>query len=290
MVFLISRGVPSCIFAVLFPGVLLLSLWDLKLWGKNSGFFKLALFCAIRTGAAICGIIVAADNFGNVNVVVAEVVLTQIGSFMIYYTLVGFFQASAKYFNFWQGDTAKLVYTFQRLTLYVLIALAIASGVEGASFSDPSSVAVAVQLAKAYSIIYIVLLSINVIQWGALWFKGNIDRDLFAICCTVALVFVYIKAIYLVVSAWIIDISVRNPFVNAGYYAGLGFTPDFLGALLMAVGGIIAPVERREAARAYANEQEMQQNGGRYNWTAEPPTEQPKPNAGGSFSYIRNEL
>jgi hypothetical protein len=45
-------------------------------------------------GAAICGIIVATDNFGDINVIVAEIVLTQVGSFMIYYALVGFYQAS----------------------------------------------------------------------------------------------------------------------------------------------------------------------------------------------------
>jgi hypothetical protein len=45
-------------------------------------------------GAAICGIIVAADNFSNINVIIAEIVLTQVGSFMIYYSLVGFYQVS----------------------------------------------------------------------------------------------------------------------------------------------------------------------------------------------------
>lgn len=45
-------------------------------------------------GAAICGIIVAADNFSNVNVIIAEIVLTQVGSFMIYYSLVGFYHVS----------------------------------------------------------------------------------------------------------------------------------------------------------------------------------------------------
>src|SRR4051812_44774696 len=115
-------------------------------------------------GAAICGIIIAADNYSNVNVIIAEIVMTQVGSFMIYYSLVGFYQVSyvyswnptdfsAKYYGFWQGDTAKLVYTLQRLTLYVLIALAIASGVEGSNYDNTSSVALAVKLAKAYSII-----------------------------------------------------------------------------------------------------------------------------------------
>jgi hypothetical protein len=106
MTFLISRGVPSIIFAVLFTGVLLLSLWDLKNWGRKSAYLKLSLFCAsntlkfqkkliiVRVGAAICGVIVSADNFGNVNVIVAEIILTQIGSFIIYYALVGFYQAS----------------------------------------------------------------------------------------------------------------------------------------------------------------------------------------------------
>jgi hypothetical protein len=64
---------------------------------------------------------------------------------------------------------------------------------------------------------------------------------------------------------------------------------DFLGSLLMAIGGIIAPVERRTAARAYI-EREMQNNGrqgnngqgkfdsnGRHDWTA-PPAELPKHN------------
>jgi hypothetical protein len=119
---------------------------------------------SVRVGAAICGIIVAADNFGNVNVIVAEIVLTQVGSFMIYYTLVGFYQASydhakpnlissAKYYNFWQGDTAKLVSTLQRISLYALIALAIASGVEGSNYDNPSSVAIGQKLAQAYGIL-----------------------------------------------------------------------------------------------------------------------------------------
>jgi hypothetical protein len=61
----------------------------------------------------------------------------------------------AKYYGFWQGHMAQLVYHFQRFTLLVLIALAIASGVEGSDYTSPSSVAVAVQLAKAYGVICI---------------------------------------------------------------------------------------------------------------------------------------
>jgi hypothetical protein len=48
-------------------------------------------------GAAICGIIIAADNYSNVNVIIAEIVMTQVGSFMIYYSLVGFYQVSYVY-------------------------------------------------------------------------------------------------------------------------------------------------------------------------------------------------
>jgi hypothetical protein len=185
-------------------------------------------------GAAICGIIVAADNFSNINVIIAEIVLTQVGSFMIYYSLVGFYQVSyfpntnkaddrAKYYGFWQGDTARLVYTFQRLTLYVLIALAIASGVEGSNYTNQSSLDLAAKLAKAYGVICspplsdltldIFLLTINVIQWGALWFGARMGGDVFSICCSIALFFVYIKAIYLIVSAWVTGISLRNPFI-----------------------------------------------------------------------------
>jgi hypothetical protein len=48
----------------------------------------------VRLGGAICGIIVAADNFGDVNVIIAEIVLTQVGSFIIYYSLVAFYHSS----------------------------------------------------------------------------------------------------------------------------------------------------------------------------------------------------
>ena len=121
----------------------------------------------VRVGASICGVIVAAQDYSDVNAIIADSVLTQIGSFMIYYTLVGFYHVtyasinilehhltvSAKYYNFWQGDTARLVYNFQRLTLYVLIALAIASGVEGSDYTSVSSLQTAQKLAQAYSII-----------------------------------------------------------------------------------------------------------------------------------------
>lgn len=60
---------------------------------------------------------------------------------------------SAKYYGFWQGDSAKLVRTAQHLTLYILIALAVASGVEASYYHNASSVQVAQSLAKAYSII-----------------------------------------------------------------------------------------------------------------------------------------
>jgi len=171
--------------------------------------------------------------------------------------------------------------------MLALVALAIASGVEGSNYGTPSDVSVGQKLAQAYGVLYIFLLSINVIQWGALWIKGNIGKDVFAICCSVALFFVYLKAIYLICSAWIINISLRNPFVNAGWYAGCAFTPDFIGSLLMAIGGLIAPSERRDAAVAYLHEREMQNNGQRHDWTA-PPSELPKGNNGEDYNYARH--
>ena len=59
----------------------------------------------------------------------------------------------ARYFNFWQGHTAALVRKLQSFSLLVLIALAIASGVEGSDYTDPSSIQLAQNLSKAYSII-----------------------------------------------------------------------------------------------------------------------------------------
>jgi uncharacterized membrane protein YvlD (DUF360 family) len=107
--------------------------------------------------------------------------------------------------------------------LYVLIALAIASGVEGSNYTNQSSLDLAAKLAKAYGVICslplsdltldIFLLTVNVIQWGALWFGARMGDDVFSICCSVALFFVYIKAIYLIVSAWVTGISLRNPFI-----------------------------------------------------------------------------
>ena len=62
---------------------------------------------------------------------------------------------------------------------------------------------------------------------------------------------------------------------NAGWYAGAAFTPDFLAALLCVIGGILAPQLRKDAGRAFATEQHMQQQGGRYDDGA-PATEQSK--------------
>jgi hypothetical protein len=59
----------------------------------------------------------------------------------------------ARYFNFWQGHTAALIRKLQSFSLLVLVALAIASGVEGSDYSDPSSITLAQNLSKAYSII-----------------------------------------------------------------------------------------------------------------------------------------
>lgn len=82
----------------------------------------------------------------------------------------------AKYYGFWQGNIAKLVYNFQRLTLYALIALAIASGVEGSNYDDPPSVALAVKLTEAYSTICLSLIQshssqISSVSWLT-WFNG----------------------------------------------------------------------------------------------------------------------
>ena len=59
----------------------------------------------------------------------------------------------AKYYGFWQTELGSLIQRVQHLTLYILVALAIASGVEGSSYDDPSSIALAQKLAQAYSII-----------------------------------------------------------------------------------------------------------------------------------------
>ena len=120
----------------------------------------------------------------------------------------------------------------------------------------------------------------------------------FAICCSIALVFVYLKAIYLVAAAFVFNISLRNPFIvhpqsqsQANFRTRDGMPvqhslqvhnlslqkliSDFLASLLCVIGGFLAPPERKQATRAYDNELEQQQNGGggysgRYNWATNP--------------------
>lgn len=82
-----------------------------------------------------------------------------------------------------------MIHTLQHLTLYALIALAIASGVEGSDYTSPSSVSIGQKLAQAYGIMcmsskprsslttVLVFLTVNAFQWGALWLRGNIGGD-----------------------------------------------------------------------------------------------------------------
>lgn len=57
------------------------------------------------------------------------------------------------------------------------------------------------------------LLVINIVQWIAIWIGGDMGKDEFSICCSIALIFVLLKAIYLIASAFLISISLRNPFL-----------------------------------------------------------------------------
>ena len=61
---------------------------------------------------------------------------------------------------------------------------------------------------------------------------------------------------------------------------------DFLAALLCVIAGLMAPSDRREAAKHFTTEQHLQQQGARYNYDSEPPVEQPKYN-GMNGSYAR---
>lgn len=123
MAFLLGRGVISILFAIFFFCLLFASVRCLRSWGRHSGFFRLCIFCAskwsrfleiinwciVRVSAAICGIIVAADNFGKVDVIIAEIILNQVGSFMIYYTLVAFYHASYNYPEFTTDNKCKVL-------------------------------------------------------------------------------------------------------------------------------------------------------------------------------------
>jgi hypothetical protein len=177
---------------------------------------------------------------------------------------------SARYYSVWQGDTAKLVQRLQHLSLYILVALAIASGVEGSNYTDPSDLSVAQKLSQAYSILFMFFVLINAVQWGNLWLSALHEFDILSLFCTISLVMVFLKALYLIVSSWVVDISVRNPFINAGWYAGGVFATDFLASLFIVLGGLFATKERVDASREYTRERNLQDRGGRYQYDSEP--------------------
>ena len=68
-------------------------------------------------------------------------------------------------------------------------------------------------------------------------------------------------------------------------------TTDFLAALLCVLAGLMAPFERREAAKEFVTEQQLQQEGVRYNYDGGPPVEQSKYNGrvnpAAGMSYAR---
>jgi hypothetical protein len=61
---------------------------------------------------------------------------------------------------------------------------------------------------------------------------------------------------------------------------------DFFASLLLVIGGILAPIERKEAGRAYATEAHMRENG-QYNNGAYNLTDQNKYNGAQETSYAR---
>lgn len=90
-------------------GVVILDSSDYVFSALVSELLEIMNWRIVRLGAAICGIIVAADNFRNVNVVIAEIILTHVGSFMIYYALVAFYHASYNYLEFTTDKKCKVL-------------------------------------------------------------------------------------------------------------------------------------------------------------------------------------
>jgi hypothetical protein len=72
------------------------------------------------------------------------------------------------------------------------------------------------------------------------------------------------------------------------FYVSLLIT-DLISSLLCVIGGLMAPLHRREAVRHWTNEAETQQNGRRYDFTGSSYAQQQKYNHNGmlEMNYSR---
>ena len=66
------------------------------------------------------------------------------------------------------------------------------------------------------------------------------EQSLF-IWATIGMIVVFIKSIYIVGSAFAIEISPLNFLLSIGWYAGANFIPDFLASVIFTLGGLFSP-------------------------------------------------
>jgi hypothetical protein len=129
-----------------------------------------------------------------------------------------------------------------------MIALVIAAGVETNNFPPPQ---IAIQLRQAFSIIYVVAVAINLVQYIRMWMVLSPTEDIMFICATVGVVIVFIESWYIVASAFVINISTGNYLIPVGWYVGGSFIPLFLASIAFIASGTLSPkVQRRGRKRS----------------------------------------
>jgi len=251
MFYLESRGIAASVFLVLFILELPLCLYNIKRQGLH--FIHNSLFCVARIGACITGILVAEENFDvaadiNVSVITADIVLTSIGTFWLYATAVSLYYLTSNRLEFDQTPMADKLHRFQNVMFTAMIALIIAA----AAISNGATNGTTQQLREAYSILYIVATIIVSLQYIRLWLSRSPTNHTLFIWASAALVLIFIKAIYIVASAFVPSISAYNYAIVIGWYVGANLLLDFLASMLFTVGGLISPPKSQYSARASA--------------------------------------
>jgi len=115
---------------------------------NDSLFCSLWLIYGSSNGGLYSGIIAAADNYSNVNVIIAATIFCQTSFFMLlrrnllplWYGTCTNFSLRAKYFNFRKGQT---IWKLQEFFL-VLVALAIAPGIEPSDCTSESPLSMSI--------------------------------------------------------------------------------------------------------------------------------------------------
>jgi len=244
----VPHGVAAAVFLALFVIQLPFTVWALLRQGPH--LVHLILFNLVRVGACITSIISATEDFSsasniNENVIIADIVLTTIGSFWLYALAVAVLYLCARDHDHDQTKIADLIHRLQNVLLLVMVALIIAAASIGSFPANSTTLG----LRKAYSFIYLFSVLFVSGQYIRLWIKKRPTHDTMLIWASVALVIVFVKSIYILASSFATEIASYNYLISIGWFVGGNLLPDFLASALFTAGALLAP-KRDKNARA----------------------------------------